>query len=161
MLTLIKNKTLFLNDVPQKTYIYPPTVQEVFEIETKQQEKIDALPYVYSKPEEEKGNLFRGLALKVKGAADVRLAYKKIRQLFPESDHVSLAYVLKHSQKGWQDDAEHGAGKRILQMLEHKKLANTAIFVTRKTTGNHLGLRRFMYIEKVAEDALDKLTTLL
>ena len=84
----VKNQVLYLNKVPQKQFIAPPTVQDVFELE---------------------------------------------------------------------ENAEYGAGKKMLQILLDKGLSNIAVFVSRKYGGMHLGPRRFMYIQKVTNEAIDNL----
>ena len=153
----IKDKVLFINKVPQKTYVFPPTVQDIFETDSTVQCKIDQLPYVFSNKEEEKGSLFRVLAFRANNPTEVHLAYRKVKQLFPDSDHIMLAYILKPQQTGWQDDNEFGAGEKIMQILQDQSLKHTAVFVMRKFSRVHLGPRRFMYIQKVAREALEKL----
>ena len=95
--------------------------------------------------------------MKAKSANEVKLAYKKAKQLFPDSDHIVMAYTFK-TYTGWQDNLEYGAGKKLLELIkDHDKHHNTVLFITRKTTGMYLGPRRFMYIQKVAKEALTKL----
>ena len=152
----IRNKTLYVNNKPQTTYIFPPTVQDMYEITPEQQKKIDEMTYVFSNKEEEKGSTFRVVAMHVKATSEVKLAYKKTRQLFPESDHIIMAYKVK-SFEGYHDNGEHGAGTKVLQLLNDRTQENTVVFVTRKYGGLHLVQRRFMYIQSVAKDALNKL----
>ena len=38
---------------------------------------------------------FTGHATRVKGTKDVAAAYKKIELLYPESDHIMVAYLVK------------------------------------------------------------------
>ena len=76
------------------------------------QRKLDNITYVYSKEESEKRNTFRGIATHISNTSDVRLAYKRVKQLFPESDHIMMAYVLK-DHSGWQDDSNQGQVKRF------------------------------------------------
>ena len=151
----IKNKVLYVNKVPQKKHVTPPSIQDMYNIDAEMQSKIDSLQCVYSEKEEEKSSVFRAIALKVKNTQEVRLAYKKAKQLFPESDHIVLAYAVK-TYTGYHDNGEHGAGKRMLQLLLNRCQNNTVVFVMRRFGGIHLGQRRFMYMEKVAKDALNK-----
>ena len=137
----ICNKTLYINKVPQKKHITPPTVQEMYEIDSEMQAK---------------SSVFRAVALRVKNAKDVHLAYKKAKQLFPESDHIVIGYAVK-TYTGFHDNGEHAAGKCLLQLLLDRCQNDTVIFLARKFGGIHLGQRHFMYIEKVAKDALNKL----
>ena len=96
--------------------------------------------------------------MKVNSPSDIRMAYKKMKQLFPDSDHIMLGYVLKQDQIGWQDDYEHGSGQKVSQILTAQGKTGTTVFVTRKYSGVHLGKRRFMYIDNVAREASKKLS---
>ena len=73
----IKHKFIYINNVPQKTHYYPSTVQQIFEMMDEDQQKAETLPYVFSDKEEDKENVFRGLAMCIKSATELRLAYKK------------------------------------------------------------------------------------
>ena len=152
----IKSNTLYINHIPQKQHIYPPTVQEIFEIDQKTQDKIDTMDCVYSATESEKASSFKGIAFHVKNTPEIKIAYKKVRQLFPEADHLMMGYVVKH-YTGHADHGEPGAGNRILQKILNVGSGNTVVFVARKYGGQHLGPKRFMYIEKVTQDALNQL----
>ena len=80
-----------------------------------------------------------------------------MRLLFPECNHVLLAYVLKPGQTGNIDHGEHGASARMLNILTQRVAKNTTVFVTREYEGILLGLRRFLNIKKVAKEALNDL----
>ena len=67
-----------------------------------------------------------------------------------------LAYTLK-SYTGHQDDFEHGAGKKLTQMLLNGGHKEMAVFVSREFGGINLGPRHFLLIEKAARDALKEL----
>ena len=58
------------------------------------------------------------------------------------------------TEEGWVDDGEHGAGKRICEVLHKKNLTNIVVFLTRGTSGNHLGPKRFKLMEDAVESAL-------
>ena len=152
----IKNKTLYVNKVPQKQHIFPPTVQDLFNTPPNTHEKLDKISFEHTEEITDKGSVFRAHTLKVQNSTDVRLAYKKLKLLFPESNHIMLAYAVK-TYVGSHDDGEHGSGKKILSILTNSGRNNTAISVTREYGGAHLGQRRFLHIEKAAKDALTKL----
>ena len=152
----IKGKTLYVNKKPQRQHIFPLTVQEMFNITAEEQRKIDAIELSQSDVIVDKGGSFKGFALKVNGATEIRLAYKKLRQLYPESNHIMLAYTGK-AYTGSQDDGEYTAGYKLLNILSASTRKNTALFVTREYGVVHLGPRRFLHIEKVAREAMQKL----
>ena len=150
----IKNKVLCLDKVPQKQFVTPPTIIEVFNCTKEDRKKIDKIKVHDSSVVTEKKSSFRGFAVWVKNTVDVRLAYKKLKTLYPESDHIMMAYTVKNFS-GNQDDGEFGASKRLLELLGDRK--NLAIFVAREYGCTHLGQRRFIYIDKVAKEALASL----
>ena len=105
----------------------------------------------------EKSSKFVGHAYRVKSNSDVKLAYKKVKLLYPESDNIPMAYSFKQYY-GYHDDGEHGAGFKLEKLLKDRGTKNTAIFVTRDFGGIHLGPRRFLHIERSAKQALDELS---
>ena len=149
----IKNRTLYINKVAQKQHIQSPSVQDIFNMNVEDENRMEDLTIKHTEAIVDKGSVFRGHALKVHNSREVRLAYAKLRLLFPESNHIILSYAVK-TYTGFNDNGEYGAGKRILKILENSKKSNVAVFVTREYGGTHLGPRRFVHIEKVARDAL-------
>ena len=105
----------------------------------------------------EKGSIFRGHAFKAKSSSEICLAYSKLKLLYPESDHIMIAYVIK-SYSGHHDNGEHGASAKLLKILMDRSLNNTALFVTCEFGGIHLGPRRFLHFEKASRSALDELS---
>ena len=145
---IVKNKTLYVNNVAQKKYVVPPTATEILNVEPDQQQKMNELQVSHSEFECEKGSSFSGHAVRVKNTTEIKLAYRKVCAMFPESDHVMMAYNVK-TFTGYHDDGEFGAAKRILNILQSVNMPNTVVFVTREYGGFQLGQRRFMYIERV------------
>ena len=152
----IKNNMLYVNNIPQKKHIYPPTVQDVFNCDRETRDRINGIKFVHTGMISNKGSHFRGHATHVRNSKDVNAVYIKLHQLYPESDHLILAYSVK-SYTGHHDHGEHTAGSKILQILLQKKMNNVAVFVTWDYGGIHIGQRRFLHIEKCARDALDAL----
>ena len=152
----IKNNTLFVNKVAQKQHVQPPTVQEIFNCDLDCTDRMDRIDFVHSTAILDKKSTFTGHAARVKSSKDVNAAYTKICRLYPESDHIILAYAVKN-YTGSHDHGEHSAGSRILNILTQRGMNNTVLFVTREFGGIHLGHRRFLHIERAARDALDHL----
>ena len=69
---VIKNKTLLINNVPQKTAIRPPTLAEIFVVDRREQEKIDEIPMAASELTSEKGSEFMGYAATVSSLTEIR-----------------------------------------------------------------------------------------
>ena len=152
----IKNKTLFVNNVAQKQHIFPPTVQDLFNVDKHTQKKLNDLQIEHTDPVEDKHSIFMDHAAAVKNTTEVRLAYLKMKQLYPEMDHIMMGYHVK-SYTGFHDHGEHAAGPKILKILTERNLPNTVVFVTRNFGGIHIGPRRYIHIERVTRDALNLL----
>ena len=152
----VKGNMLLLNGKPQKKYVTPPTIREMMAIPPEVQVKMDKIILHESEMVKEKDSSFVGYAAQASSATDVRLAYKKVRQIAPDADHIMMAYAIKQ-HSGYHDDGEHMAGKRISSILADRVTTNTVIFVSRIYGGVHLGPKRFLLIEKVAREALNKL----
>ena len=121
-----------------------------------EQEAIEHIPMVHAEATTEKHSTFRGHAVHAKSTKEVRMAYQKLRLLYPESDHIMLAYNVK-GHTGHHDHREYGASRKMLQILSNRGMNNTAVFITREYGGIQLGLRCFLFIEGAARDALNKL----
>ena len=152
----LSDNVVFLDKVPQKKHIHPTTVKELFSIDANAKAKMEELSIVHTNLIEDRSSRFQGHALKVKNSTEVKMAYNKIHLLYPENDHVKLAYKVKQ-HSGNHDHGEHGASCRMLQILNDRVENNVALFVTCEFGGIHLGPRRFVHIEKVAKEALDEL----
>ena len=108
VLVQIKNRVLYINKVPQKqNFIQVPTVQEVFNATLEEQVRMEELEFTSSNQVTDKGSIFRAHTLKTHNSKDIRLAYKKIKLLYPESHHIMLAYRVK-TYVGFNDDEEYG-----------------------------------------------------
>ena len=150
----VKRKKLFINDVPVVKAVQPPTVAELF-TDGGEQEKIEKIKLHFSEPKEEKGSVFTAISVKVSNVAEIRRAYRKVRQTHPAADHIPMAYDCQKKQNCC-DDGEFAAGLCIQKLLESQHAVNRAIFVVRNYGGRRLGPRRFSIIEEVAKQALLK-----
>ena len=150
----IKGNTLYIDDVPQKKHVFPPSVKDLMNMSKAETLKASKFNIAHSDPVEDKGNIFRAHAVRVTNNADIKLMYNQIRLLFPESDNIPMAYTTKF--EGYHDDREYGAGLRLQTLLKEQGMKNTVLFVTRDL-GIHLGPRRFLHMEKVAKHALSEL----
>ena len=134
---------------------HPPTAQDLFNIDTLTQSKLEEIQFSHTTDLTDKANVFQGHATRVYSNADVQLAYKKIRLLFPEADNIPMAYTFKDNIQGHHDNSEHGAGAKMKKILIDRGMKNTAVFVTRNFSGIHIGQRRFMHIEQLTRQSLD------
>ena len=134
----IKSGKLYINDTARKVHIRAPTVADLFNTTKEEQAKMAHLTFARSPAYREHNSVFQGHAITVKNATDVKLAYRRIKQLYPESDHIIMAYSYK-DYTGYQDNGEYGAAKRIDQIIANAHRKNIAVFVTRDYSSIHLG----------------------
>ena len=151
-----KNGILHLNGKPERKYITPPSVTDVLNLTPDMVKKMDQIHFEQSTTFQEKGNTFTAYALRANTSAEIRAAYRKLKQMIPEADHVMMAYRVKN-YSGYHDDREHAAGKKLNSLLAVRNASNVAVFVARVFSGIHIGPKRFLLIEKAAKEALDAL----
>ena len=150
----VKGGLLYLNGKAQKKHISPPTVADIVNVPEDIQAKMDNIKFEQSDTVSDKGSYFTGFATKASNSTEVRLAYKRIKQIVPEADHIVMVYSVKQ-YLGCHDNGEHAAGMKLQRILMDRNTKDTVVFVMRVFGGIHIGPKRFILIEKVARQALD------
>ena len=69
------DNTLYLNKIPQKKHVTPPTVKEMFSVDPPTKRKMEELHFFHSVAVMDKGSTFRGHAIRVKGTQEMKMAY--------------------------------------------------------------------------------------
>lgn len=151
----VKNKQLYVENEPHVQQVFPPRPTELF-VTTAEQQKMDDMLMGMSQPKTKRGSVFVGVAIPVLTLEEVSRAYRKVRQMYPSYDHVSMAYRIQ-DYSGYQDDGEHTAGVRLHALLCDARKKHLALFVARNFGGTNLGPIRFSYIEEVAAQAIERL----
>ena len=112
----------------------------------------------------EGGSSFVAAAASIRSIQDVRAAYhnflSKPGRLAAAHNLAAYRLYSPHTTKteeGWEDDGDHGAGKKLLDLLHRQNRTNTVVFLSRGSAGSHLGPRRHKIMAEVAESALSKL----
>ena len=82
---------------------------------------------------------------------EIRRAYIKARQIFPDATHIPAVYSIKNGA-GFEDDREFGEGHRLLKILSDNAIQGVAIFVVRYHDGPHLGTQRHEYYRHAAQE---------
>ena len=147
---------LFLDGKQCKKHIFPPTVTDMCNIESAMQKKMDQVGFKNSSIHREKNSSFVSYAAKISNSVEICTAYRKIKQLNPDADHIMVAFVLK-DYTGHHDDGEHGASKRMLNILLEKNCSNMVVFTFRVYGGIPLGHKRYFYIDKATNEALNEM----
>ena len=150
------HKKVFINGDVKEDYLKPIEINDLFPDKV-EKEKQDKIKMTSSDMVTEENSTFLAYAIKANQIHDVRRAYRKVRRLHASADHVIGAYSIRN-HKGYQDDAEHSAGYKLLnECIIQKKLHNVAVFVVRVFGGQRLGPRRFHFISSAGHQALQRL----
>ena len=152
----VKNKQLVINNSVQLQKISPPDVAEMINLTDEDLDILDKVAMKRAEPITDKKSVFTGYAKTVNNLNDVRLAYRKVKLLHPEADHVIMAYVVPE-EEGSCDDGEHFAGLKLKSVLKERNLQRTVVLVAREFGKVRLGARRYANIIRASRDVLDKL----
>ena len=136
--------------------LLPPTYAEIAHAVTHEADGLEALNVQRSVvPLNKNGNQFIAYLVKTRHIESIRLAYTKVCLSEPDAASIMMAYKL-NNQQGSCDDGEYNTGYKLLKLIQAKKQRNMAVFVARKSSGQHLGQARFKYITDVASALMDR-----
>ena len=115
-----------------------------------------------SKQYSETGSIFQGHAAQLTRGTSIAgvLASLYSNPLIAKAEHNMYAYRLKEGDgvvESCSDDGEHGAGNKLLRLLQERSATDVVVVCTRWFGGVHIGPKRFGYITSSATDALNKL----
>lgn len=88
---------------------------------------------------------FIGFGVAINSRDELMAQLAHLKQQYPDARHICYGYILGNpmntTSAGFDDDGEPSgtAGKPILNVLQHKKIGNCAIFVVRYFGGIKLG----------------------
>ncbi|HOI30772.1 MAG TPA: YigZ family protein [Melioribacteraceae bacterium] len=90
----------------------------------------------------EKGSLFIGQIFHTEDENDAQVILEGVRKKYFDATHNCYAYRITDGSIKYSDDGEPNgtAGKRILNAINHEKLFNVIIIVTRYFGGTKLGI---------------------
>ncbi|KAJ8306165.1 hypothetical protein KUTeg_016710 [Tegillarca granosa] len=154
---VVGEKLLFPDNSLYRDKVSTPTAEDILTQDEKETDKLNKISLTTSNTVVEAGNKFIGNAAKVGSLNDVRKSYKKVVTTPGHTDahHNILVYRYVDNsgniQKGYQDDGEFGAGRKLLKYLETNDISNTAFIISRWSSGNHIGPKRFSLMEKIVE----------
>ena len=144
----LKGSVLKIDDLQYSDKIKSPSAKDILKRSTKEIENIMKIPICKGPEIEKKGNKFRAFTLAVKDHQEIEEAYLKMRVCNPEARHIICAYKLMGIENSFDaenfcDDGEHGAGEKILKLMQKNDVTQRVIFVTRHYSGIKLGPIRF------------------
>jgi hypothetical protein len=102
---------------------------------------------------------FQGSKIRIKSFEDITAALRAVYKdpKVARATHNMYAYRLTTGSGtigNSHDDGEHGAGRRILALMEQEEIVGEMICVTRWYGGQHMGPARFNYILEAAKNAV-------
>lgn len=151
----IKQGRLFVEGEAVEDKVLVPSMSDIFPTDEDQFD-LDKIEVKTADTITEGKSEFIGMASGFFSVNDVKQIYRKVKQDHAAVDHVVMAYR-KEDEEGSQDDGEHRAGKRLLQLLQDKDKQNVVVFVARYYSGVHIGPQRFQCILDSARAALSLL----
>ena len=151
----IKNGKLYVDGCHNEKLVGSPQLMELFP-DQQEQDKMEKIKFIYGDSKQEKDNVFTAVGAKVSSTAEVRRAYRRMKQVYPDASHISLGYDAMKIQ-GNNDDGEHGAGLCIEKHLKLANANNKAVFVVHKVSKYKLGPRRFQIIAELTQEILLKM----
>ena len=116
----------------------------------------------HSKEVSDQGSTFQGHAARLFRGDSVAgvLANLYANHSIANAHHNIYAYRLSEGngiKESCSDDGEHGAGKRLLGILQDDNATDIVVVCTRWFGGHHIGPKRFDHIKECAKEALQKL----
>ena len=158
---VIKKGVLFIANNPYRKRITPPRVPAMMDF-SDQMRKIKEITISETTWQSEKGSRLLAVAAEVTNLSAARNVILHVRKKYAGATHVSVAYRIAGLDKAYDedyfDDGEHSMGRRLLDLLFKKDVANKILLVVRFYGGTHIGNKQFEIAMAQAQLALDNLS---
>ena len=109
-------------------------------------------------PRSYNGSAYQVFAAQVKDIETLKDMYASVAKEHVSATHVMCGFRIFRNQfyvlQDYTDDAEHGAGRCILDALKNAKVWNMAIVVVRYHNGPNIGAKRFEIVSEMAKQAI-------
>ncbi|KAJ8307584.1 hypothetical protein KUTeg_014865 [Tegillarca granosa] len=128
--------------------LYPQNAKDVLLMDEKETEKVEEVQTETSACISEAGSNFIAVGANTSSLNEVRRFYKKvsIEPKYAKCNHCILVYRHRDEEakihQGYNDDGEHGAGRKLLEYLTRNNNVNVGIVVTRWYGGKHIGTKK-------------------
>lgn len=153
---LVRNNKLYINGQLQRKELLPPQPMDMF-LNSSDKDRMAKIKFKLVQSQPTKDSQFTAYACVAESIEDMRWVYKWLFRENPEAYHISAAFCAENGSEAYQDDAEFGAGFRLLYTICDFKLLNVAVFIVRHYGGENLGPLHFTVMKNIAEEALSKL----
>ena len=156
----LKNGVIYEGENEYKGNIRNPSHYDIIQTTTEELNEIrQKYPVVAGIDVQKETSTFQGYVADVRNFDEVNEIYKLIRADNMTARHIICAAIVDGSHQldtmGFEDDAEHGCGRVLLEYLRDIKNENRAIFVTRYTDGQQIKEKRFDGLLEAAKNAIN------
>ena len=151
----VKDNLLYVNNQIQQEVIQPLQLTDILQMDIEDRDDLEQVSLTKGESLTEKGNELVSYAVKTHSLSEARKAYRRVRQLHPDADHIVCAYKIV-GYEGCCDDREHMMGLKLWRLLTTKGKQDCVVFVSKKYSGARLGPRRFLLYQNLAAAALNK-----
>ena len=152
---------LIVDDEPVEDKVNPPTFTDMINIDFPTLHEMDRMEYYSSMPKVIRRSTFQAYGFHIASIDEISLAYKKIRYMHKNADHVVAAYRLRAGKdllQGCAHDRAYYGDQEIIQTLRKAKAINVVVFVARLYGGIHLGGAHFDAISEITNEVLRMMT---
>ena len=149
-----------MNNEEYKSPIIVPDGMKLLNLKPDEEEALKAIKVQQGMTIEEGGAAFTGFVTDVDNYVEVNAAYEWVKYYNTGARHIICTCVLPGDNvletQAYEDDEEHGAGRRLLDYLTSTGATNHAVFVTREYNGKHIGPIRFECMINAAKAAINQ-----
>ena len=155
-----KRGKLIINNKEYCSQIYKPKASLLLSLKDIEILELNSLEVKDGMAVEEGTSKFRGYVADAKNFVDVNSVYEYVKFHNMDARHIICACLLGSErtvqEEEYEDDNEHGAGRRLLAYMKEAELFNRVICVTRHYDGTHIGPKRFDCILEAARHAVNQ-----
>ena len=159
----IKQGKLYLggSKKPHLFKVKCPAIKDIIEMTTDERVQLEEIPLYSTSVHKEMMSSFQAYGGAATTMEQVRRYYSHLKIKHSDATHIVMAYRLpglnKADDEGYDDDGEHGSGRRILKMLQDDDKKKIAIYVVRHYGGVNLKKRRFEIYNMLAGEICESI----
>ena len=151
---------IVLDGEVQDQPVIPPGPEDILDLSEEELDHILRIKVLSGPKIEQDSSEFKAYTIAVSSHQEVQEAYSKVRWVHAAARHIVCAYYLPEEsifeQKGYCDDGEIGAGRKVMDLLVQNHIGSRAIFIVRYYGGTKLGTDRFQCYIQAAKGAIQQ-----
>ena len=156
-----RNGNMYLDDYIQDKNVFPPEPEDILDLNDSELKDILDTE-IQSGPKIQQNNSeFKSYSICASNQEMVQKAYTKLRWVHAAARHIVCAFNLPQedstfNKSGFCDDGEHGAGRRMLQILKENSIGDRAVFVVQYYGHIKMGTDRFECYEQAVKGVIQR-----